>query len=1825
MMQSSKFFKENMQYRKLTSIVFYLTMLISSIGYSNIVYSHEPYLLRSWYYQDEAEAKAMCNIAANAHDSYCGKLNDSGWPVWTYWHGNEYKGLHYYFTEQIDDPDVITEANLGGKVCKNTAKNNAQPITQNPIHFGIENKVLSELDYKGKGVSKLLYMRTYNSKDTAPSQMGVGWRHSYERSLSLSTLTAQGITTSTPYEATIKQGNGRLTAFYKVGNVWETQLETFGKLEEILDLSNLNIGWKLILPNNTEEIFDANGRLLSINYTNGYKITLLYDSSTGHLSTIVDNTGDSLTFAYHSSGNVKSIKDGQNRTWGYRYGANNNLEYVDNPDGTTKKYHYENANYPTYVTGITDERNKRYSTYQYDSQGRAYISSLANNVEKVTVSYINNTTRTITNSKGIETTYNLQNNLWESLIRDISGPGCTACGSGNTSYTYDEKNNVTSRTKDNVTTTYGNYDSKGNYGYMIEADGTPKARRTDFTYDQRFQSKVLTKTEPSVYATGSKVTTYTYDDFGNVTSITISGHEPNGAVINRVTTLQYNGPLKQLTKIDGPITGSGDATILDYYSNNPSEGNNRARLKSIVAANGSLLRSSIQYSASGKVLSETRLNGMNLNYTYYPGNNRLESLTESSSTGNRTTYWTYLATGEVNTVTQAYGTSQAATITLDYDDARRLTKITDTLGNYVEYILDTESNSESEKVVDNNGVLLKTINQAFDAYNKLDSVTLGNESIDYTFSPEGTLKQVTNGNQSVTSYSYDELKRLSSVIGDVGSSDLSTADTVTKYVYNVHGQIITVTSPNGASTGFVYDDLGNLLSESSSDRGITNYTYDVSGNIKSKTDARNIVTSYGYDSLNRIIAIDLPGTEEDIRYVYDTDSGCTNGVSRLCRIEDQDGITKYSYDAFGNTVKMSKTILGQAYVTTYDYDILDRLKSVTLPSGRRVNYALNIIGQVKAVATTLNGTAQNILNNVDYRGDGQLASIEYGNNLKLVHSFNAGNSRLESQSLNNQINDLISLSSYAYDNVGNVNLLTRDNVNNEYFYDSLSRLINLDSIIIDTSSGQVSKVFSAWNPNMKGSAVTVHDDNNVTITNYGSILANQPILSGKWYWEVTVGSGVDHLIGVGNASMNINHYPGVDVNGWGWYTYGQLFNGGVIDTAVKYASGDVLGLALDMDSGTLRLFKNGVEVGQFSGLSGSVYPAVGNGAGGGDHTTTTNFGASPFIYSPPGGYHAGKYTFPVQINSIGSVAFNYDRNGNRLSKSLNSAVETYVYDELSNRLSNPANGQSSKTYATWNSNTKGSAVNVNSINNVTITSYGSILANLPISSGKWYWEVTVGSGVDHLIGVGNASMNINHYPGVDVNGWGWYTYGQLFNGGVIGSAVSYTAGDVLGLALDMDSGTLRLFKNGVEVGQFTGLSGSVYPAVGSGAGSGSHTTIANFGASPFTHVPPAGYSAGVYVSDSGNNKNVIAIDRDVAGNRISDRDGTRVFNYNKAGRLYQVLEHGQVVATYIYNALGQRTRKQTANGLVIYHYNLNGKLISENDGDGNIIREYIWRNNQPVAQITIAGGVEQIGYLHNDHLGTPQTITDQNGTIIWRASYSPFGNAAVNEDVDNDGSSITLNLRFPGQYYDGETGLHYNYFRYYDPKTGRYITSDPIGLQGGLNTYGYVGGNPTKYSDAYGLDFAFSVDPLAAGGNGHTTLYFQDGPGQWYSYNQGAAGAVSSGGNYGFLTGLDAAGGVGISPVVVPPPSATFFPSSNAEDIKIQSCAIDSQKDHASGKLEYNLYSNNCTDAGVDVLSCAGISVGNPVFTIRPNSWITGLSSSKPKRCTLSKRGIRCK
>lgn len=103
-----------------------------------------------------------------------------------------------------------------------------------------------------------------------------------------------------------------------------------------------------------------------------------------------------------------------------------------------------------------------------------------------------------------------------------------------------------------------------------------------------------------------------------------------------------------------------------------------------------------------------------------------------------------------------------------------------------------------------------------------------------------------------------------------------------------------------------------------------------------------------------------------------------------------------------------------------------------------------------------------------------------------------------------------------------------------------------------------------------------------------------------------------------------------------------------------------------------------------------------------------------------------------------------------------------------------------------------------------------------------------------------------------------------------------------------------------------------------------------------------------------------------------------------------------------------------------------------------------------------------VALVHNDHLGTPNVITDENQQIVWQANYTAFGKANITTEL------VGNNIRFPGQYFDSETELHYNLTRYYDPSSGRYTQSDTIGLLGGINTYAYVGNNPLIYIDPTG-------------------------------------------------------------------------------------------------------------------------------------------------------------
>ena len=212
---------------------------------------------------------------------------------------------------------------------------------------------------------------------------------------------------------------------------------------------------------------------------------------------------------------------------------------------------------------------------------------------------------------------------------------------------------------------------------------------------------------------------------------------------------------------------------------------------------------------------------------------------------------------------------------------------------------------------------------------------------------------------------------------------------------------------------------------------------------------------------------------------------------------------------------------------------------------------------------------------------------------------------------------------------------------------------------------------------------------------------------------------------------------------------------------------------------------------------------------------------------------------------------------------------------------------------------------------------------------------------------------------------------------------------------------------------------------------------------------------------------------DNAGNTTSD-SANYTATYSLRGQIATLTKAG-VTATYSYDADQRRIRKFTSAGAsstVVFVYDQDGQLLGEYDHTGKALKEYVWLGSTPVAVFTPdpanAGNPPLIYYVHADHLDTPRMVMDRNGARRWRWLAEPFGTTASETNPDSIGV-FNLNLRFPGQYADSESGLWYNYFRDYDSDLGRYIGSDPIGLAGGINSYVYVDGNPVSGVDPLGL------------------------------------------------------------------------------------------------------------------------------------------------------------
>lgn len=269
------------------------------------------------------------------------------------------------------------------------------------------------------------------------------------------------------------------------------------------------VKWRYVTASNEIEEYSPAGKLMSITYPNGVKQSMSYEAPNSMLSRVQDSTGHSLNFTYVNN-QLASVTTDDNKTTSYTYNTLGLITDVKRPDNTHRLYHYEDSRFPSYLTGITDERGVRYATWQYDAQGRAISSEHAGGAEKTSLTFNADGSTTVTNALNKQTIYRFDDVAGARRVVKVEGQPTANCAGANQNYTYTDEGWLASKTdwKGNKTT-YA-YNAKGQETSRTEAYGTPVAKTitTEWHPTLNLKTKV---TEPD------KETTYTYDQNGLLT------------------------------------------------------------------------------------------------------------------------------------------------------------------------------------------------------------------------------------------------------------------------------------------------------------------------------------------------------------------------------------------------------------------------------------------------------------------------------------------------------------------------------------------------------------------------------------------------------------------------------------------------------------------------------------------------------------------------------------------------------------------------------------------------------------------------------------------------------------------------------------------------------------------------------------------------------------------------------------------------------------------------------------------------------------------------------------------------------------------------------------------------------------------------------------------------------------------------------------------------------------------------------------------------------------------------------------------------------------
>lgn len=946
-------------------------------------------------------------------------------------------------------------------------KTTGRCIVGNPINFLTGTKTETATDFVA-GSGHLGLKRYYTSApgySDPVNRLGLNWRHSYSSFLK-SNATTQGST------LVLSRPSGNSYFFTKGASGWVPEADVNYQLTEMSAGGQL-AGWKVGLPDGSFESYDATGHLTRIDYLDGDFISLTYEGE--KLIRVADSQSRELLFEYTGKylsavflpdgGEVKYTVNGdaQLEKVSCRVSATGPVLYSD------VVYKYEVSGKKYLLTGVIDELGKRYASWGYDSAGRATSSAHGepqSTINRYTITYATGAS-TVTNPllEPIRHTYIKQ----FGRAKLASTPKlCVNCGQSKKDQTYDANGYPDVATDFNGTKTDYDYNGRGLETQRIEAindtSGFKRTVQTDWhnvlpvplerrTYDAanvlvhktvwtlNARGQVLTRTQTDPRSNESRATVTTYCEQADITT----GRCPR---------------LGLVTSIDGPRVDVNDKVVYTYYSSDAAGCSTaptvcsyrRGDLWKVTNALGQAIET-LRYDGAGRPLSVKGIDGVVTDREYHPRGwltaSKVRGSNNSTETDDAITRMEYEPTGLLKKLTQPDGSFTR----YGYDIAHRLTDVYDNNDNQIHYTLDDAGNRTGEDIKDSSGVLMRTLSRVYDRVGQLQIAKDAYErATTFTYDPNGNADTTADPRQRIADSDYDPLSRLAMSLQDSTGIKAKTG-----FKYNALDQLTQVTDPKGLDTLYGYNALGDMKQLISPDTGTSTYGYDAAGNRTSTTDARSQTRTTAYDVLNRVSAVTYAGDAAlNEAYTYDVaqpvcDATETFATGRLSKMTDGSGQTQYCYDRLGNLTRKVQTSAGKALTVRYGYNSAGRLMSMTYPSGMRVDYVRNSLGQPTGVKVTpAGGTAQVLVSNVTYYPFGPVAEIEYGDGrrLKRTHNLNYQPGVIEDQGP-----DGLSLG-YEFDEVGNLRAL-RNGTQSEpalrkYRYDGLDRLDEVKNGATDT-------------------------------------------------------------------------------------------------------------------------------------------------------------------------------------------------------------------------------------------------------------------------------------------------------------------------------------------------------------------------------------------------------------------------------------------------------------------------------------------------------------------------------------------------------------------------------------------------------------------------------------------------------------------------------------------------------------------------------------------------------------------------------------------------------